>query len=136
MDLSTLFQIDIQQGIWDTQEEIDNTPTNPTTNCVLPLSEVPSKYFVAVASGFCAYAGDLKSSVGPVGFDIYGNKIPIMKEVTHFKKRTPPTTPDTYKDFKFFLSWTPASGICLLNQDTLCTDAYNTLVQSDCKYTI
>ncbi|CCC05490.1 hypothetical protein SMACR_09287 [Sordaria macrospora] len=73
--------------------------------------------------------------------DTKGNQIPLLKKVKAAKpassldldssssinKRTPPTTPDTYRDYRVSLQWKPSSSSsCPMR----CADAYRAIADS------
>lgn len=78
--------------------------------------------------------------------DTKGNQIPLLKKVKAAKpassvdldssssinKRTPPTTPDTYRDYRVSLQWKPSSSSsCPMR----CADAYRAIADSPCGHT-
>lgn len=119
-----------QKAIWDIFDKLGKAPAEPKTSCKQPLSNAPSKWFDQITKTFCPVAMDQKNGYGPTAYDIYGHKIPILK------KRTPPESQSSYKDYKFFLQWAPKKGKeeCLLPKDKLCTEAFDRLVKSNCKW--
>ncbi|KAL9110258.1 MAG: hypothetical protein Q9227_005165, partial [Pyrenula ochraceoflavens] len=145
VDHTSNYDVIFDQVILKALDDLDKKLEDPVIDCPPPFGEVPSQWFVDdTAKNFCnSVMSNRESHAGPTGYDIDGNKIPLLKEAklasdgklrkrTTLTKRTPPLTKDDYKDFKFFLEYEPEDGECLVPDDDLCRNAYRTLVQSNC----
>jgi hypothetical protein len=137
----TSYNAALDQAILAAVAELKGSPTEPQISCPGPLEDnVPSEKFVGTtAKNFCNdVMGDLSRSIGPTGYDIYGNKIPVLKALAAsdnaLLKRKPPVSLDAYKDFRFFLQYEFQQGDCSVAKEDLCTNAYRKLVQSECKF--
>ncbi|KAM0332536.1 hypothetical protein ACHAQA_002819 [Verticillium albo-atrum] len=141
----TYVDVEIEQAVIAVTNALKDKPQVPRIECPNDISNVPSKYFVEKTSpGFCGdVMSDLASERLPTAYDIYGNKIPLLKAVVaavdsndltrrYLGKRSPPTNPDNYLDYRFFLSYTPGSGDCLVPKEDLCKNAFEELVKSNC----
>jgi hypothetical protein len=141
VDFVTFADARFQQAILDAMSELEKRPKEPETGCSDDISSVPSKFLVdKTASGFCEEVmKNLDSDFGSIGYDIDGNKIPLLKSVKGdaarraLLRRSPPENSENYKDYRFFLSYKHEDGGCLLPKEDLCKDAWRTLVRSPCK---
>lgn len=83
-----------------------------------------------VANQFCDEVG--KNQQSPLDWivDIRGNRVPPKRRV-----RSPPVTPDTYKEYKVSLLWTPKEGFnaAICAQD--CRSTYQSIANSPCELT-
>ncbi|RNJ53241.1 hypothetical protein D7B24_002088 [Verticillium nonalfalfae] len=136
---------EFMQQILDVSGVLKDKPLQPTIECPNDLTNVPSKYLVDKTSvEFCKdVMGDLGNERLPVAYDIHGNKIPILRAAVAaaastdltarwLGRRAPPTNPDNYLDYRFFLSYTPGGDDCLVPKEDLCKNAYEALVKSNC----
>lgn len=107
-------------------------PEEPEITCPNTFSSAPSEFFGKIAEGFCDYIKDnFDNPNKDLPFDIYGAKIPrLSRRSKMLLRRSPPEERDNYKDYKFFVSWTPAEGECLMEKDTICIEAFKKLVQT------
>lgn len=138
--------------------ELKDTPEKPTAGCDGQLSPASSEWFGKISDSFCKDRDDL-AHIGPqdLVYVVEGGDTskwyhvdpelwptPRKRSVSRaavpapsLDKRSPPESEDTYKDYKFFLFWYPVDDYekasCLLPKETLCKDAYETLVHSNCK---
>jgi hypothetical protein len=141
----TYSDVDFHQAILDAISELEKEPKGPITSCPGPISPASSKFLVDKTSNeFCEEVmKNLDSDFGPTAYDIDGNKIPLLKTVKleggtakrALRKRSPPENSESYKDYKFFLSYKHEDGECLLPKEDLCKDAWRKLVTSPCKST-
>ncbi|KAM7210109.1 hypothetical protein V8F06_014506, partial [Rhypophila decipiens] len=111
--------------------------TSPIGKCQNPRTNVATQYFPAVSKAFCEghFKKDTASGAGLV-FDIHGNIISPKKH--RLRLRSPPESgPDAYRDYKFVLTWEPASSPCFGGVDQssdvlICTSAFAELTKSVC----
>lgn len=79
-----------------------------------------------VADPFCDEVGKNQQSALSWIVDIRGNMVP-QRQV-----RSPPVTPDTYKDYKVGLSWTPKQGFNAASCARDCKSTYQSIAQTPC----
>ncbi|KAF4450512.1 hypothetical protein F53441_6367 [Fusarium austroafricanum] len=112
-------------GRLDKPDEPDK-PEEPKITCPNQFSNAPSQFFGKIADGFCGYIKDnMDQENKNLPFDIYGGKI-----APKLVRRAPPEKEEYYKDYVFFVSWIPKEGECLMNKDSMCTEAFKKLVNS------
>lgn len=111
----------------------------PKTECPGDASDVPSKWFLNQTSvDFCKVVmGDLKKPRPSRVYDVRGNSLPRLKSRSHggtmVDKRTPPENIERYKDYRVTLMYEPLEGDCMVDKENLCKNAYEKLVESNCK---
>ncbi|GJN81399.1 hypothetical protein PLIIFM63780_004933 [Purpureocillium lilacinum] len=131
-----------QQTIWAATKDLHEAKPEVRVTCDSAISNAPSKWFGDITKNFCPLANKSELGTGSIAYDVYGNKIPLLKNKVATKtpiegrsllyERTPPEYQENYKDYKFFVSWEPAKGDCVLPKDTMCVDAYKKAVQTNC----
>lgn len=85
---------------------------------------------------------DIGSRWGPAAYDIHGDKLPSLRMSNSgqasmrraLQRRSPPEAPESYEDYRFFLTYRPREDECLLPEDDLCSQALEALVKSPCKF--
>lgn len=82
----------------------------------------------SVADTFCQAVSDDPYSEIHWVVDSSGNRIPDK-----LKERSPPVTPDTYKDYKIALAWTPRSGFWQGSCTRSCKAAFDSIANGPCK---
>ncbi|KAA1122487.1 hypothetical protein PGTUg99_037689 [Puccinia graminis f. sp. tritici] len=92
-------------------------------------SRVPYNVFNGVFGKFCENTLNNPLSGLSQIVDARGFVIPPRKR--SLSKRTPPPNPDTYKDYKFGLSWSGGKGSCSLS----CEEAFHAASSSPCGHT-
>lgn len=92
-------------------------------------SRVPYNVFNGVFGRFCdTTLNNPLNSLSQI-VDSQGYATPPRKR--SLEKRTPPPNPDTYKDYKFGLSWSGGKGACSIS----CIDAFKAASNSPCGHT-
>lgn len=146
------------QGMSDAAlDELKSTPEKPKPGCKGELSSAPSEWFGKITDKFCKEIDNL-AHLGPEDMVYVVERVDkvyhISPELWPPKKRSasraaaaalapgldtrsPPESEEVYKDYKFVMFWYPVKDFekakCLLPKQTLCKDAYSTLVRSNCK---
>ncbi|KAK3485229.1 uncharacterized protein B0T23DRAFT_43756 [Neurospora hispaniola] len=92
-----------------------------------------------VVSHFCSEVDRQPASSRSWIVDTKGNKIPVLKQVkpsySISNKRSPPTTPDTYKDYRVSLQWRPSPSSAQSDCPMSCAEAYRAIADSPCGHT-
>lgn len=120
------FQIIIEEAL----EAIGKNLREPRVSCPREITDVPSKFFLDQTSkGFCERVmQNLGERHGPTAYDIQGNELPHRKS-----KRTPPENIESFESYTFFLEYEPKDGDCMVDNENLCSNAYQVLIQDSCK---
>ena len=144
MEFVTPYFQEYQQTIWAATKDLHEAKPEVRVTCDSAISNAPSKWFGDITKNFCPLANKSELGTGSIAYDVYGNKIPLLKNKVATKtpiegrsllyERTPPEYQENYKDYKFFVSWEPAKGDCVLPKDTMCVDAYKKAVQTNCEF--
>lgn len=140
--------------------ELEDTPEKPTAECDGALSGASSEWFGKISDRFCkeidnfapfgsqdmVYVTEGMDKVYHMDPELWhppknSLKIPAAAALpSSLGKRSPPEGEETYKNYKFFMFWYPVDGFenatCLLPKESLCKDAYETLVHSNCKFKV
>ncbi|KAK2024426.1 hypothetical protein LX32DRAFT_705555 [Colletotrichum zoysiae] len=146
-DATTIFDVNFNQAILGAIEDLSKTRQQPKVDCPGKTSYVPSEFFVSKTStNFCGEVmKNLTQEVtdNGVAYDIDGNQVPILKlaqvmgELGASKRslfgRAPPEKSNSYRDYKFYMSYIPMYRECLVPKEDLCKNAYERLVRSPCK---
>ncbi|RYP81621.1 hypothetical protein DL770_005829 [Monosporascus sp. CRB-9-2] len=141
-DRISFFDPNLHQAVLNAMEEIEEAPKESAIGCPGGISNVPREFFLYKTSkGFCEdVMKDLGAELPPTAYDINGNKTPILNLANQkgdgakraLLKRSPPENSDNYLDYKFFLSYSPEDGECLVPHEGLCRNAYDPPVKSNC----
>ncbi|TDZ54000.1 hypothetical protein CTRI78_v006634 [Colletotrichum trifolii] len=145
-DAITIYDVDFNQAVLKAIEKLSVTPDRPIIDCSGEVSDVPSKFVVEkTSSSFCnEVMKDLSKELVDAGtaYDINGIKVPrlkmnkAMKQIVQSKRslsaRSSIERSERYRDYRFYFSYTPKSGDCIVPKETLCRNAYAHLVKSSC----
>ncbi|KAK1963912.1 hypothetical protein LY78DRAFT_682913 [Colletotrichum sublineola] len=82
-----------------------------------------------VVSQFCSQQGRDEANALSWKVDINGNRQPAIAE------RSPPVTPNTYKEYRVTLIWTPDKGFASGSCSRSCLQTYQNIAQSYCGHT-
>ncbi|KAK2043256.1 hypothetical protein LZ31DRAFT_595781 [Colletotrichum somersetense] len=145
-DATTIFDVNFHQAILGAVEDLSKTQQQPRFDCPGKPSYIPNEFFVSKTSTkFCGEVmKNLTQEVTDAGaaYDIDGNQVPILKlaqvvgDLGASKRslfgRASPEKSDSYRDYKFYMSYTPMHRECLVPKEDLCKNAYERLVRSPC----
>ncbi|KAF9877524.1 hypothetical protein CkaCkLH20_05224 [Colletotrichum karsti] len=121
---------DVEQIIIDFNlQNLDEVPKDPTIQCgKREASGLPWTIFAGekhtLTEQFCAEVEKNRMSKLRWIVDTEGHKLRTMS----LRRRAPPVTPDTYKDYSVELGWSPKPLGCTKS----CIDAYKFIAMGDC----
>lgn len=112
------------------------TAKPPAPKCNMDdASGMPFNVFNGVYGSFCSEIGKDQKKEAKWTVDSRGNQASqAARRFAELLTRTPPPNPDTYRDYKVDLKWTPAQGDAACAKS--CEDAYALIATSPCEYPI
>ncbi|KAM7213947.1 hypothetical protein V8F06_010646 [Rhypophila decipiens] len=138
-------------------DKLKAMPQKPARGCDGELSTASSEWFGKISDKFCQdddrwISREVQHTVYVIeglGNKSYHYDTEMFAETLQkrsvsmpaatpgsLNKRAPPESEDSYKDYKFYMYWYPSANFekatCLLPKETLCKDAYQTLMRSNC----